>query len=84
MNVSLQIVVSLYIGTQTSIWILAFVPIVIIICYFLSAYYIRALREITRIESTSNSPMITLLSETLLGATTIRAYGKVDDYVTKN
>jgi ABC-type bacteriocin/lantibiotic exporter with double-glycine peptidase domain len=41
--------------------------------------FIKALKEATRIESITNSPILSHLGETIAGASTIRAFEKVED-----
>ncbi|KAI8866063.1 hypothetical protein GQ42DRAFT_181552, partial [Ramicandelaber brevisporus] len=43
--------------------------------YFITVYYLNASREIKRIESTANAPLLSLYGELTSGVTTIRAYG---------
>ncbi|KAI8872412.1 hypothetical protein GQ42DRAFT_74447, partial [Ramicandelaber brevisporus] len=43
--------------------------------YVVMVYYLNASREIKRIESTANAPLLSLYGELTSGATTIRAYG---------
>ena len=43
--------------------------------YWVSVLYLTASREMKRLESTTNSPIYAQFSETLMGVTTIRAYG---------
>lgn len=65
--------VGLYICLVTPVFIIALIPIVYF--YFISQrYYIKTSRELTRLESTSRSPIYALFSETLDGLTSIRAY----------
>ena len=46
--------------------------------------YMKTYRELVRLESVTNSPLITHLSETLSGSTTIRNYGKEEDFIQAN
>ena len=39
-------------------------------------YYMKSYRDLSRLESVCNSPIITHLGETLSGVTSIRAYKK--------
>ncbi|KAF9095081.1 hypothetical protein BGX29_009172 [Mortierella sp. GBA35] len=43
--------------------------------YFIGAYYISASRELKRIESVTKSPLYSHFGETLVGVSTIRAFG---------
>jgi ABC-type multidrug transport system fused ATPase/permease subunit len=63
----------LYVCLITPVFILALVPITI---GYIAAqrYYIKTSRELTRLDSTSRSPIYALFSETLDGLSTIRAY----------
>ncbi|KAM3589807.1 hypothetical protein VKS41_000661 [Umbelopsis sp. WA50703] len=47
-----------------------------IIYIFIGTYYVRASRELKRINSVTRSPIFSQFSETLIGVTTIRAYGQ--------
>ena len=73
-----------YIGAMTSLWVLAFVPIVILFGLITLNFYIRSFRELTRLESATNSPVITHMSESISGVTTIRAFGKVQEFERQN
>jgi ATP-binding cassette subfamily C (CFTR/MRP) protein 1 len=65
--------VLLYISIITPIFLFALVPITA--CYIIAQrYYIKTSRELSRLDSTSRSPIYALFSETLDGLTTIRAF----------
>ncbi|KAI8865912.1 hypothetical protein GQ42DRAFT_105945, partial [Ramicandelaber brevisporus] len=49
--------------------------IVFMVGYVIMIYYLNVSREIKRIESTANAPLLSLYGELTSGATTIRAYG---------
>jgi len=57
------------------IWIIFVIPVIAIGALVVYAYSISAFREMTRIESLSRSPILSYISETLSGASTIRAFG---------
>ena len=57
-------------------------PLLIIICIFITRYYISAGRNLTRLHKISFAPIITILSETIRGIDTIRA-GHVENFVKK-
>eukprot|EP01038_Epipyxis_sp_PR26KG_P012636 gene12636-16943_t len=66
--------VILYICVVTPLFLIGLVPMVALY-YLAQRYYIKTSRELTRLESTSRSPIYALFSETLDGMSTIRAYG---------
>jgi len=47
-------------------------------------YYTRTFRELNRLDSVTCSPILLHLSETLSGATTIRNFGKSQEFVDIN
>ena len=47
-------------------------------------YYMHTYREVSRLESITSSPVITYLSETVTGASTIRAFGQEASFERKN
>ena len=60
---------------------LIFLPIFVIICWFLYRFYINCSRELNRIEGVLNSPILNLVNETIPGTATIRAYNLQDKYI---
>lgn len=62
-----------YISAVTPLFQLGLVPVALIY-YFSQRYFIRTSRELTRIESTSRSPIYAMFSETIDGLQTLRAY----------
>ena len=53
---------------------LFYMPIVFVIGYFVTKFYLQGSRPLTRISSISRSPILNLISETLPGNSTIRAF----------
>ena len=53
---------------------LLYMPIVFIVGYFVTRFYLRGSRPLTRISSISRSPILNTISETLPGNPTIRAF----------
>ena len=68
------------IGIETPIVLVVILPIAMLYGV-LQHVYIPTSRQLKRIESTTRSPVINHFSETLLGATSIRAYGVVDKFI---
>ncbi|ESP02879.1 hypothetical protein LOTGIDRAFT_110718, partial [Lottia gigantea] len=64
----------LVISITTPIFIAIFIPIGAFY-YFVQEFYIPTSRQLKRIESVTRTPIYTHFSETLSGASTIRAYG---------
>ena len=62
-------------------WIGIIVPFVLLICYFISSRASRAIRESNRLSNTSKSPMLSYFSESASGASTIRSFDRVDDFI---
>ncbi len=68
------------ISFETPIILVAIFPLVIIY-YSLQKIYISTSRQLKRIDSTSRSPIYNHFSETVNGATSIRAYGASDKFI---
>ena len=70
------IIASYYVG--------AFLPIIGIISFMLSNKVLSSIKETSRINATTKSPVISLLNESIMGASTIRAFKKQDDFISRN
>ena len=57
-------------------------PLLVIICIFITKYYINAGRNLTRLHKISFAPIITIFSETIRGVDTIRV-AEVQNFVKK-
>jgi len=69
----------------TTNWrILIVFPFLFIICYVLFTYTVSSYKDCNRIESITKSPLLNYLGESLSGASTIRAFQKDGDFITKN
>ncbi|KAJ3320037.1 hypothetical protein HDU76_000398, partial [Blyttiomyces sp. JEL0837] len=69
--------------TITPIFLVTVFP-VMFIYVFVSKRYLAASRELKRLDSVSRSPIYSMFSETLTGASTIRAYGTEDRFMKEN
>jgi len=65
-------------------WIALLFPVLFIFSYFLTSKVLRSIRETSRLNATTKSPMISLLSESISGASTIRAFKKQEDFISRN
>ncbi len=68
------------ISLETPIILAAIFPLAIIY-YLFQRIYISTSRQLKRIDSTSRSPIYNHFSETVNGATSIRAYGVCDQFI---
>lgn len=75
---------SVFIAALVSPWFLVCIPFVLTAGLILIRYYIRSFREMTRIESVTNSPILSNFGETITGSTTIRCFKKQTDFINKN
>ncbi|KAJ3326932.1 hypothetical protein HDU76_012496 [Blyttiomyces sp. JEL0837] len=57
------------------------IPIVFFCYYWVATMYLSTSRELKRLESVSNSPIYAQFSETLMGVSTIRAYGAEQRFI---
>jgi len=78
------IVATVFVSALVSPWSLLCIPFVFIAGIILTKYYIKAYREMTRIETVTNSPILSNFSETLTGNTTIRCFRRESDFIKKN
>ncbi|KAJ3281521.1 hypothetical protein HDU76_008910, partial [Blyttiomyces sp. JEL0837] len=69
--------------TITPLFLVTVFP-VMFIYVFVSRRYLAASRELKRLDSVSRSPIYSMFSETLVGASTIRAYGAEDRFIQEN
>ena len=65
---------SIVVCARFNIYSLISAPIMIILGAFTTKYYINAGRDLNRLDGISRTPIITCFSETISGATTIRAF----------
>lgn len=65
-------------------WVGVLLPIIFIISYFLVKRTVKPIKETVRVQSTTKSPVLSHLGETISGASTIRAFDKVEEFIEKN
>ncbi|KAL4093934.1 hypothetical protein PRIC1_011364 [Phytophthora ramorum] len=84
LNTFISVLVTLAtISYVTPIFMIILLPV--LVGYFISQrYFIKSSRELQRLDSISRSPVFALLSETLDGLPTIRAYRAETQFSTKN
>ncbi|TVU35823.1 hypothetical protein EJB05_17730, partial [Eragrostis curvula] len=78
-------VISVLIGTCLVAWpsVVAIAPLMALNFWYLS-YYLPTSRELTRLESITNAPVIHHFKETVHGVMTIRCFGKEDGFFREN
>ncbi|NXU47278.1 MRP1 protein, partial [Turnix velox] len=84
LNCTLDVIGTILVITSTSP---LFIVVVIPLGYFyitIQRYYIASSRQIRRLAGASHSPVISHFSETLVGRSTIRAFGHQERFVRKN
>ena len=62
---------------------LLYMPVVFIVGYFVTTFFLSGSRPLTRIASISRSPILNVISETLPGNSTIRAFEDENFYKEK-
>lgn len=64
-----------YIAALNVPWVLVTIPFILLAMVILLRFYIKSFREINRLGSTTRSPLMNHLGETINGTTTIRSFG---------
>ena len=62
-------------------WVSLIFPLIVLVVLYYFKRSIAATKEVSRVESVTKSPMLNFLSETLSGASTIRAYGNKEMFI---
>lgn len=65
-------------------WIIALLPILVYIVVKLYLKTISAIRETSRVESNTKSPLLSFMGETFNGSSTIRAFNRTEDFIREN
>ena len=81
--------IAMIIGTFTVVTIVTpyfLIPLapILIIYFFLQIYFTRTRRQVKRLESIAKSPIFSHFTETIQGATTIRAFGQRHRFFNEN
>ncbi|CCE63505.1 hypothetical protein TPHA_0F00180 [Tetrapisispora phaffii CBS 4417] len=81
---SVQLIATVLLITYITNGFIVVALLVILLYYFVGVYYLSGSRELKRFESTTKSPIYQHFSETLVGVTTIRAYGDEIRFMKEN
>ena len=65
----------------STLYLLIPVAVFFLTCLTLKSYYMKSQREIVRLETISNSPVITSFTEVINGLPTIRAYNLTSSFI---
>lgn len=65
-------------------WVALLLPVIALISWVIIRRAKTAIRETVRIVSTTKSPLISYLGETITGSSTIRAFGKTHQFIEGN
>lgn len=65
-------------------WFLIPLVPILLVYYIIQRLYRSTSREVKRIEALTRSPLFAQFSESLVGRSTIRAYGKEEDFIALN
>ena len=60
-----------------------YMPIILILGFFITKFYLLGSRPLTRLEAISRSPILNTINETMPGYASIRAFNKEDNYLDK-
>lgn len=69
-----QVIIRIGVATYTVVWVILVLPCLLLFSLYYTKYFIRGLKETRRIESVTNSPLLSHLGETISGVRTIRAF----------
>ena len=58
-------------------------PIILVLGFFVTRFYLIGSRPLTRLEAISRSPILNTINETIPGYGSIKAFGKEDNYLDK-
>ncbi|KAJ3029936.1 UNVERIFIED_CONTAM: hypothetical protein HDU68_010622 [Siphonaria sp. JEL0065] len=75
--------VLIVVAAVTPVFLVSLIPISLMY-YTVSARFLACQREIKRLDSTTRSPIYSMFSETLVGVSTIRAYGAEESFMAEN
>ncbi|KAF2717771.1 P-loop containing nucleoside triphosphate hydrolase protein [Polychaeton citri CBS 116435] len=82
-NGMFSIVIIIAAALFVSKWVLIPIAVLSTFSFYFIYLYLDATRDIKRLESTAKSPIFELVGSTISGLTTIRSFGRTDDYLAR-
>lgn len=80
---SFSVLGSIAICSIFDIYSLSILPIILVIGYIITSYYLIGSRKLIRLEGNSHSPILKIINETIPGVTSIISYGKKLNFLDK-
>lgn len=65
-------------------WVSLGIPVLVTVLFFLLRKVLPSIRESVKVTSHTKSPLLTCLSETMRGSSTIRAFKKKQEFINRN
>lgn len=83
-NMSFSLIQTFIVAIIAVKWIGLILPFVVIFSYVIISRATIAIKETVRLQSTTKSPIISYLNETIRGISTIRAFGQTSIFIENN
>lgn len=79
-----NIIYSIVIAVAVIPWLGFLFPLVALLSYYMVSRASVAIRESVRLAATIKSPLLSFLTESISGQSTIRAFKRTDDFIKNN
>jgi len=83
--INVYILISIFVIAAIVVdWVAVIFPLIAAFVFYLFRHVIGATKEVERIKNVTKSPLLSFLSETIAGSSTIRAFGRKQDFIEQN